>query len=129
MEEKLPEGFILLIPIVAIVLGIGIGFWSIYWDYRTKRMKYEERQLMIQKGMEPPPLISAKKPLTPEDCLRRGVIMIFLGIGLGIGYYVLLNPNQMPGPPAWVCGVGGAIVGLLGAGYLVYWLIARKHIS
>jgi hypothetical protein len=117
----------LLIPIVAIVMGIGIGFWAIYWEHQTKRIKYQERQLMIEKGMTPPSLYPDRKPATPEDCLRRGIIMLFLGIGLGIGYFILLYPNQLSGPPAWVCGVGGAIVGLLGVGHLVYYLIARKH--
>ena len=37
---------------------------------------------MIEKGMEPPPapLDEEKKNVTAEDCLRRGTIMLFLGI-------------------------------------------------
>jgi len=116
----------LLIPIVAIVMGIGIAFWAIYWDYRTKQLRYRERELMLEKGIVPTETGEQKRPPTLEECLRRGIIMIFIGIGLGIGYLVLLRSW---GPPAWLCGVGGAVVGLIGIGYLVYYGIARKHSS
>jgi hypothetical protein len=114
----------LLIPIISIVMGIGIGGWAIYWDYRTKQMKYRERELMIEKGMMPPLTNPEKLPPTLEECLRRGIIMVFLGIGLGIAYFVLLHSW---GPPAWICGVGGAIVELIGIGYLIYYAIAKKQ--
>jgi hypothetical protein len=114
----------ILIPLVSIVMGIGIAFWAIYWDHRTKQMKYKERELMIEKGLTPPPMAPEKQPPSLEECLRRGIIMVFLGIGLGIGYFVLLRSW---GPPAWICGVGGAIVELIGIGYLVYYAIAKKN--
>jgi len=114
----------ILIPLVSIIMGIGIAFWAIYWDHRTKQMKYKERALMIEKGITPPPMGPEKQPPTLEDCLRRGIIMIFLGIGLGIGYFVLLHSW---GPPAWICGVGAAIVELIGIGNLIYYAIAKKQ--
>jgi hypothetical protein len=89
-EAHMPE-VALLIPIIAIVMGIGIGGWAIYWDFRTKQMKYKERELMIEKGLTPPSMDPEKQPPTLEECLRRGVIMVFLGIGLGIAYFVLLH--------------------------------------
>ena len=124
MQELETGALAMMIPIVGIVLGIGIGFWAIYWDYRTKQLKYRERVLMIEKGLTPPPLVPDKTPATPEDCLRRGTIMLFLGIGLAIGYFILL---RFEGPPDWICGLGAAIVGLLGVGNLVYYFIARKR--
>ena len=118
----------IMIPIIAIVFGIGVAFWSIYWEHRTKQLQYAERQLMIEKGLTPPPVLpdEGKKRATPEDSLRKGTIMLFLGIGCGIGYLVLLNASAA-GPPPWLAGVAGAIVGLLGVGNLVYYFIARKH--
>jgi hypothetical protein len=62
----------------------------------------------------------------PEDCLRRGTIMVFLGISLGIGYFVLQN-TMRHGPPDWLLGLGGAIVALTGLGNLVYYFIARNR--
>jgi len=114
-----------MIPIIAIVLGIGVAFWAIYWNHRKQRLQYEERRLMIEKGMAPPVLSEGEgRRWTPEDCLRRGTIMVFLGIGCGIGYFVLRN-TTVPEPRDWQLGVAGAIVGLLGLGNLTYYLIAK----
>ena len=123
-SETLSEGFALMIPIVSIVLGIGCGCWAIYWDYRTKQIKYKERELMIEKGMTPPPMPPDRAPATPEDCLRRGIIMVCLGIGLGVGAVILFHAPV--GPLGWICGVGGAIVGFVGIGHLIYYFVARK---
>ena len=122
MERELA----LMIPIIAIVLGIGVAFWTIYWDHQKKRLQYQERQLMIEKGMEPPPALldEEEKKVTPEDCLRRGTIMFFLGIGLGIAY--LIAPAG-DGPSSWFVGTAGAIVGLLGVGNLTYYAIAKRQ--
>ena len=104
------EELALMIPIIAIVLGIGVAFWAIYWDHQKKRLQYQERQLMIEKGMEPPPVLldEEEKKVTPEDCLRRGTIMLSLGIGLGIVYFVIPVAD---GPPPWLFGTASAIVG------------------
>jgi len=115
----------LSIPIISIILGIGVAFWAIYWDYRTKQLKYRERELMIEKGLTPPPMLPEKMPMTREGCLRRGIILLFLGIGLGIACFILLRTWE---PFAWVCGVGGTIVGFLGIGFLVYYAVARKRL-
>ena len=122
MEQELA----VMIPIVAIVLGIGVAFWAIYWEHQKKRLQYQERQLMIEKGMEPPPALldEEKKNVTPEDCLRRGTIMLFLGIGLGMAYLIVPTGD---GPPPWLFGTAGAIVGLLGVGNLTYYAIARRQ--
>ena len=119
-----------VLALMILILGIGVAFWAIYWGHRTKRLQYEERRLMIEKGMEPPPALvdEPKKRVTPEDCLRRGVIMLFLGIGLAIAYLVL-RASAGDGPPPWLFGTGGAIVGLLGGGNLVYYAIAKRHRS
>lgn len=121
-----PEFIALMIPITAIVFGIGVAFWSIYWDHQKKRLQYQERQLMIEKGLTPPPeLPKERRNVTPEDCLRRGTILLFLGIGFGIGYIVLANAGD--GPPAWLAGLAGAIVGFLGLGNLVYYFLVRNR--
>ncbi len=110
-----------MIPILATVLGIGLAFWAIYWDYRKKRLQYEERRLMIEKGMTPPLVLPDEGTHHAlEDCLRRGTIMLFLGIGIGIGYLLLQNSARL-------FGLGGAIVGLTGLGNLVYYFIARNR--
>ncbi len=116
----------LLIPILAIVMGIGLVFWIIFWDHRHKQLQYAERQLMIEKGMTPPPTLPEKASdrVTPEDCLRRGTTMVFLGLAFVVAYFLLLNVGD-DGPPPWTAGVAAAIVGFLGIGNLVYYFVAR----
>ena len=120
----------LLIPIVAIVLGVGVAFWAIYWAHQTKRLQYEERRHMIEKGMVPPQIRSEDedddKPMTSEQWLKSGIVMTFLGVGLGLGYFVLRDSYD-DGPPPWTLGVGGAIVGMIGLGNLVYFFLRKEH--
>ena len=59
--------------------------------------------------------------------------MLFLGIGLGIAYFVVLatagDGPHWGGPPPWLFGAGGAIVGLLGVGNLTCYAIAKRRQS
>src|SRR5262245_52969680 len=106
----------MMIPLSSIVLGIGVAFWYIYWDHQRKRLQYQERQLMIEKGLTPPPMLpdQPRKRVTPEDCLRRGTVLLFLGIGFGAAAVVVFNAWQQEGEFGGILGVTGAIVGFLG---------------
>ena len=126
MEDLVPL-FGIMIPLSAIVLGIGLAFWAVYWNHRKRQLQYQERQLMIEKGLTPPPVLLSdeREKLTPEDCLRRGIILLFLGIGLALGSFVLTNftnDEEFVG----VVAVAAAIVGSLGVGNLVYSFVARR---
>lgn len=115
-----------LTGLITSAMALGIAFWAIYWRFQRTRLQYQERQLMIEKGMAPPPVLpEQRKVVTPEDALRRGLVQVFLGVGLGIGYVVLSRPGA-DGPDAWIAGVFGAVVGFLGLGYLAYSFIARR---
>jgi hypothetical protein len=116
-----------MIPLTAVVLGIGLAFWSIYWDHQKKRLQYQERQMMIEKGMIPPSVLpEERRKMTPADCLRRGTVLIFLGSGLGLAAVIVSyrGPAEELGA---LLGVGSAIVGSLGFGYLTYYWIARRE--
>jgi len=86
-----------LIPIVAIVLGIGIGMLWIYFDFRRKREIYQlyhaERMAAIDKGMELPPLPadlfrdSRSRESRASRSRRRGLILLFLGAAICIGIW------------------------------------------
>jgi hypothetical protein len=116
-----------MIPLSAIVLGIGLAFWSVYWEHQKKRLQYQERQLMIEKGLAPPPILpDEKKIVTPEASLRRGIILAFLGIGLAITAVVLANFGDEE-DLVWIAGMASAIVGSLGLGNLAYYALARKQ--
>ena len=126
MIEELTGLVGVFIPLSAIVLGIGIAFWSMYLDHQKKRLQYLERQLMIEKGLTPPPVVpDERKHVTPEDCLRRGTVLLSLGIGLALASVVLArfaSDEEL----VWIGGAAAAIVGSLGLGNLAYYRIARS---
>jgi hypothetical protein len=116
------------IPIVAIVMGIGIGMLALYLGYRKKRDIYElhhkERMAAIEKGMEVPPLPveffrdgpdMGKR--TPEGRLRSGLVLLFVGLAIA---FALSRTAQ----GQWVWGLIPAAVGL--ANLLSYALGRKK---
>ena len=117
----------LMIPIVAIVLSTGLAFWWVYWNHQKRQLQYRERQLMIEKGLTPPPLLLEERTtITPEGSLRRGTILLCLGIGLAVGTAILGNffgDREFVGLVA----LAAAIVGFIGLGNLVYYFIARDR--
>jgi hypothetical protein len=91
--------FPLLIPIVAIVMGIGIGMLSLLLDYRKKRdiyaLHHKERLAAIEKGIEVPPLPAeffedsrkGRRRNEPLSGLRSGLVWLFVGIALCVALY------------------------------------------
>lgn len=120
------------IPLSAIVLSLGMGFWRIYWDFQRRRLEYEERRAMIEKGLTPPPLPAEpprRRPWTPDESLRRGTIMLFLGAGFGASVFALrwtealANDKEVQG----LLAIAALIILFLGLGHLVYYAIVRKR--
>jgi hypothetical protein len=84
---------VFLIPIVAIVMGVGLGMLGLFLDYQKKTrmfdLHHKERLLAIERGMEVPPLPSeffapVRKPVNLKaNSLRWGLIWLFLGLALG----------------------------------------------
>jgi hypothetical protein len=84
-----------MIPIVAIVMGIGVAMLGMWLDYRKKReifeLHHKERMAAIEKGMEvpplPPELFQGNKRAygrLPSDYLRRGLVWGFIGLGVTV---------------------------------------------
>jgi hypothetical protein len=97
MDSPITEVIAVMIPIVAIVMGIGIGMLALLLDYRKKRemfaLHHKERLAAIDKGMEVPPLPpeffqDARRRRTPADNLRRGLVLLFLGAAITGALYV-----------------------------------------
>ncbi|TAK53776.1 MAG: hypothetical protein EPO25_09325 [Gammaproteobacteria bacterium] len=78
-----------LIPIVAIVMGIGLAMISVVNGYRQRRtlieLHHRERLTAIEKGVEVPAppegLLDVRKP-SPHAALLRGLVWLFVGVGL-----------------------------------------------
>ena len=83
---------VFLIPIVAIVFGIGIAMLGLWTDHKRRAMKLEhqhrERMAAIEKGIPLPPVPEADperaqdKVANPARMLRSGVLLLALGIVL-----------------------------------------------
>ena len=88
-DSPVTEVIAILIPIVAIVFGIGIGMLAMYLDYRKKRefleLHHKERMAAIEKGMEVPALPqeffqdTRRRQRTPGDYLRRDLVWLLVG--------------------------------------------------
>jgi hypothetical protein len=75
-----------LIPITAIVMGIGIAMLGLWLDYRKKSeiyaLHHKERMAAIEKGMDVPPLppeLFQRGGRLAADFLRRGIVWLLIG--------------------------------------------------
>ena len=118
----------LSIPIIAIVMGIGIGMLSVYLEYRKKRdvfeMHHKERMAAIDKGMEIPALpaefyqdVRRRRNYGPGDNLRRGLILLLVGVAVVIA--LGLNGQRAA---AW-----GLVPAAVGLAYLLVYFIEGRH--
>jgi len=127
MQTPISDVMALMIPIIAIVMGIGIAMLSVVLDYRKKRdifaMHHKERLVAIEKGMEVPPLPPEffqnghRRPCTPATNLRRGLVLLLVGVAIMIALYNTYNR-------AYLWGLVPAAVGI--ANLLTYWIESRK---
>lgn len=135
--------WVFLIPIVAIIGGIATGIVAMLTEHRRKQALLEERRLMIEKGMTPPPLNEqfldvgggSGTPASIESSLKAGIITLFVGLGL-IAAFLLLRYVVaddfivIPRPVLSLLGPAGALVSLIGIGNLVYfWVASRRAVS
>lgn len=127
-----------LIPVIAVAGGLAVGAIAIVTEHRRKQALLEERRLMIEKGMTPPPLDAALlekeapagTPNAIESSLRTGIITLFVGVGLIAADLVmrfqLLGGSAFPRHLMSLLGPAGVLVAVIGIGNLVYYAIARK---
>ncbi len=115
----------MLIPIVAIVGGLGIMALKIYQSGKMRELAYRERIAMIERGLAPPPEVDPARfersigyhlrtttDVRAERHRTTGVMLV----GLGMGMLLLLA--FAGGEPGVGVGVGGAIA-LIGVTFLV----------
>ncbi|HYP81628.1 MAG TPA: DUF6249 domain-containing protein [Steroidobacteraceae bacterium] len=129
-----------LIPVLAIVGGLTVGAIAILTEHRRKLALLEERRLMIEKGMTPPPLggelLSGEHPAGTRDAvessLRSGIKLVFVGLGLIAAFlvsrYLVFADSVLPRPVITLLGPAGVLVLLIGAGNLAYYRIARHRV-
>jgi len=128
----------ILIPIVAIAGSFAIPIVAIVMDFKRRRLHSEERRAMIEKGMVPPVVDENANTwgARPRDMasqrarsLRSGIIMLMLGVGLAVAFWVQLtfaSDDVMRHVPRWGLAMGAAIVGFLGIGNLIYYAVTSE---
>lgn len=135
-------GWLMTLPIVAVVGGLITGAIAIITEHRRKLALLEERRLMIEKGLAPPPLgehavdfaADAGTRSSIESSLRSGIVTLFVGLGLIAAFLVLRfvvadDFTVIPRPILSLLGPAGALVSLIGIGNLVYFWIASRRAS
>lgn len=122
----------LMIPIIAIIMGIGIGMWGMYLSYRKRKeiftLYHQERMAALDKGVDLPPLPeafftedgSARSVPNPHRHLFRGLMWVLVGIALTIALFA-------------VDGLDTALFALipvaLGLAHLIYYFTVGKRLA
>jgi hypothetical protein len=130
-----------MIPIVAIVLGLGLGMLKLWLDYRKKReilqAHHAERMAAIEKGIDLPPLppqfygsaASAPPDLPLEQFkgrhiglqyLRSGLMWLLIGIAISVALYA--EHDHDAHDAAW----WGAVPAAYGLSRLLFYFIANR---
>ena len=119
------------IPIVAIVMGIGIGMLSIWTEHKRKAQLLEqfhkERLAALEKGISMPELdrrlvaLDEREPATSAKAFRNGLMMLLIGIIL---YFAL---NNLLGQKLSLFGLIPAAVGIANLVYGVLLLKKEKE--
>jgi hypothetical protein len=119
--------------LAAIILG------PRYLRSREREKLHETLRIAYEKGQPvPPELITAlvKEPAgdrgmpTPDADFRRGLVMVFVGIGFAVAAFALYQGiSVFSEQGAWITAQSvaavGAVPGLIGVAYLVLWFAKR----
>jgi len=113
-----------MIPILAISLTFAIPVIVLYYNYQHKKNVMNERRLMIEKGLTPPPMQEMKSTFQRGDSTSRGMNMIAVALGLLVGY-LLSRYFMIKGPFA----IFGSILFFLGMANILSSTILKSNSS
>jgi hypothetical protein len=120
------EKMALMIPIIATVMGIGIGMLAIYTGYRKRKELYacyhRERMAAIEKGIDCPPwpqhLLSEEDASpSPRRHLLKGLVWLFIGLGGMVAVYAVVDFSHA---------LFGLIPVGIGAAHLIYYAVEGR---
>jgi F0F1-type ATP synthase assembly protein I len=61
---------------------------AMYFYFKHKNRVMDERRLMIEKGLTPPPLKESIETSNAKTPLNKGLNMIAIALGLLVGYFI-----------------------------------------
>jgi hypothetical protein len=121
-SDDIPEQVIPLVAITMLtVFGAPVLIVAVIMliNYAKSRSLHRTVQTMVEKGQPIPAALLAPPAVPrPRSDLRRGIILVM--VGLGIGVFLAINDS---GDSSWSV---GAIPFLIGVGYLLVWKLEKK---
>ena len=117
-----------LVPITALLTTFGIVAVIQYFRYQRNQALQATIRAAIEKGQELPmealeAISQPKKPEPKKDQdLRRGVVLIAVGLGIGAFGY-LIGDEDAFGPMMGI----GSIPLLIGLGLTLLWVLRSRH--
>lgn len=130
IERGMEDGALMAIPIVGIIFAtlfgapVAIVGVIMFFSYIKARSLHKTVRMMVEKGQPVPEALFAA-PHTPakqRSDMRRGVILVMVGIGVMILFGAL---DDWDGG-AWALGI---IPFLIGAGYLAVWVLEGNKLT
>lgn len=119
-------GALIALPIVGIVFStlfgapIMIVVAIMFFSYLKSRSLHRTVRMMVEKGQEVPPALFAPPPvMRARSDMRRGVVLVMVGIGVMIFFGAASDWDG----GAWSLGM---IPFLIGAAYLVVWKLEGR---
>ncbi len=114
----------LFIPIIAILSSVALPI-IVAWILLMKKISstHKERMGLIQQGIIPPNEPKRKSIPNRYRSLRNGIILVWLGLGVIVGFVTANNLGTYENKFLIVIAI---IVFFLGLGYLSFFLITRN---
>lgn len=120
-------GGIIAIPIIAIIFSTLFGAPVLvvaaimFFSYLKSRSLHRTVRSMVEKGQEVPAALFAPPPIVRQRSdLRRGIVLVMVGIGLMICFGAWSDRDS----GAWALGVIPFVIGL---GYLLVWKLEGRR--
>jgi hypothetical protein len=119
----------MMIPIIAIVMGISVAMLAIFLSYRKRKefftLYHQERMAAIEKGVDLPPLPDGLltddgkplRPYNPRRHLLKGLAWLFVGLGLAAGLRATVGSD-------WA--LFSLILVGIGLAHLIYYFVEGK---
>lgn len=112
-----------VVAIIAILTSVGLPIGlGIYLALRVKNQQHVERMELIKQGIIPPTEQTTKNPM---NRLRNGLILIGVGLGLVVSFFIKMTWNLDEDSQSLV--TGASILLFMGVAFLIYFFVSKKN--